>query len=303
MVAAERARARPDWLSLREPADNAARARDLVLVLRPLLRLHDTLVVHDLGAGTGSMGRWLAPQLQCPQHWVQHDRDADLLSIAATMPAPVAGDGSSVTRAVRPSDVTRLTAADLEDADLVTCSALLDVLTAPELARIVDAVTAAGSPALFALTVTGRVTLDPADPLDLRVAAGFNAHQRRSTGRVRLLGPDAAVAAANAFRVRGFRVVTCRSPWEMGPACPELLQAWLHGWLDAAFEADAELGAAATAYAGRRTWQAAAGQLAVTVEHQDLLALPAKGPAAGTSSRPPELDRTEAPRLRQSPIF
>ena len=34
------------------------------------------LVIHDLGGGSGAMGRWLAPRLPGPQHWVVHDRDA-----------------------------------------------------------------------------------------------------------------------------------------------------------------------------------------------------------------------------------
>ncbi len=43
-------------------------------------------MIHDLGGGTGAMGRWLAPMLRGPQHWVVHDRDADLLAVAAATP-------------------------------------------------------------------------------------------------------------------------------------------------------------------------------------------------------------------------
>ena len=67
------------------------------------------------------------------------------------------------------------------------------MLTADELAGMLDACTAAGCPMLLALTVVGRVALTPAEPLDARIAAAFNAHQRRS--RRRLLGPDAVAAA------------------------------------------------------------------------------------------------------------
>ena len=69
----------PDWLALREPADAAARVPALVDRLRPHLP-DGPLTVRDLGCGTGSMGRWLAPLLAGPhQHWVLHDRDATLL--------------------------------------------------------------------------------------------------------------------------------------------------------------------------------------------------------------------------------
>ncbi len=54
-------------------------------------------MIHDLGCGTGAMGRWLAPLLRGPQHWVVHDRDADLLVVAAAdLPGPAA-DGAAVT--------------------------------------------------------------------------------------------------------------------------------------------------------------------------------------------------------------
>ncbi len=88
------------WLALREPADAAARATDLVEHVRRGLPATDRLVIHDLGCGTGAMGRWLAPLLPGPQHWVVHDRDADLLAVAAT-DLPVAARGHRRGEAVR----------------------------------------------------------------------------------------------------------------------------------------------------------------------------------------------------------
>lgn len=72
-----------DWLRLREPADAAARAEDLLDAVRARLTGYTPTVIHDLGSGTGSMSRWLAARLPGPQHWVLHDRDADLLARAA----------------------------------------------------------------------------------------------------------------------------------------------------------------------------------------------------------------------------
>ena len=96
------------WLALREPADAAARATELVEHLRPHLPATGRQVIHDLGCGTGAMGRWLAPLLRGPQHWVVHDRDAELLEIAAAdLPGPAA-DGASVMIEPRESDITRL---------------------------------------------------------------------------------------------------------------------------------------------------------------------------------------------------
>ena len=92
-------------------------------------------MIHDLGCGTGAMGRWLAPLLPGPQHWVVHDRDADLLEVAAAdLPGPAA-DGAAVTVEARQSDITRLHPGDLTGATLITASALLDLLTEDELAE------------------------------------------------------------------------------------------------------------------------------------------------------------------------
>src|SRR5438045_9613778 len=80
-----------DWLALREPADADARAVELVEPVRRRLAGLDRPVIHDLGSGTGSMARWLAPRLSGPQHWGLYDRDPDRPA-RASVPAPAAGD-------------------------------------------------------------------------------------------------------------------------------------------------------------------------------------------------------------------
>jgi trans-aconitate methyltransferase len=248
-----------DWLALREPADAAARATDLV----ERLALRTPAVIHDLGSGTGSMARWLAPRLPGPQHWILYDRDADLLDRAA------AGLPPGVTVETRQCDITRLTAADLAGASLVTASALLDMLTADEVDSIVAA--CAGRPTLLTLSVTGRAQLTPADPLDSRIAAAFDAHQRRTVGGRNLLGPDAADAAAEAFRRRGVTVDIRSTPWLLGAEQAELAAEWLTGWVDAACEQQPDLAGPARPYEARRLAEAAAGRLGVVVGHRDLL--------------------------------
>ncbi|MGQ5261238.1 class I SAM-dependent methyltransferase [Micromonospora sp. ZYX-F-536] len=262
-----------DWLRLREAADAAARAEDLVDVLRPRLTGDGPTLIHDLGSGTGSMSRWLAARLPGPQHWVLHDRDADLLSRAADAMAGVtAADGAPVTVSTRHGDLTRLTAEDLADGALITASALLDMLTAEEVERVVDACAAAGRPTLFAISVTGQVRLTPADPLDPVIEAAFNDHQRRTVDGRRLLGPDAADATAAAFARRGVPVRQRPSPWRLGPEQADLAVEWFRGWLGAACAQRPELADRVGPYARRRLADAAAGRLGVLVEHRDLLA-------------------------------
>lgn len=260
------------WLALREPADAAARARDLVEHLRRHLPPTGCLVIHDLACGTGSMGRWLAPLLPGPQRWVLHDRDADLLVAAADLPGPAA-DGASVAVETRLSDVTRLHPDDLADATLITASALLDLLTEDELKGLIDVCASARRPLLLTLSVDGRVDLAPADPLDARVAAAFDAHQRRMTTGGRLLGPAAVAAAVEEFRRLGAEVLVRSSPWRLGAAEADLAAEWFTGWIGAACEQEVDLAVAAASYARRRLSEARAGQLAVTVGHADLLVL------------------------------
>lgn len=264
----------PRWLALREPADAKARARDLVYRLEQALPASGCRVIHDLGCGTGAMGRWLAPLLTGQQHWVLHDRDADLLALAAADRPESAADGAPVTVEARHTDVALVHERDLAGATLITASALLDLLTENELDRLVGVCAAAGSPILLTLSVTGRVEITPAEPLDRYVAAAFNAHQRRETERGGLLGPDAVGFAADAFRRLGAEVILRPSAWRLGPAHAALAAEWFTGWVGAACEQEIELGTRCEPYARRRLEQASAGELAVSVGHADLLVLP-----------------------------
>ena len=267
-------RVRGGWLALREPADAVARAPDLVERLGRALPATGRRVIHDLGCGTGAMGRWLAPLLPGPQHWVVHDRDTDLLVLAAAdLPGPAA-DGAAVTVEAKHSDITRLHPGDLADATLITASALLDLLTKDELAGLVSVCAGAGCAMLLTLSVVGRVDVTPADPLDPRVAAAFDAHQRRTTERGRLLGPDAVARAGEELGRLGVEVLVRPSPWRLGASQASLAAEWFTGWVRAACEQQVELAAETDAYTRRRLAQATAGQLAVTVDHADLLVLP-----------------------------
>jgi hypothetical protein len=86
----------PEWLSLREPADTAARPLDLLsALLAYLIPAPVPLVVRDLGCGTGAMGRWLSPRLPTPQHWILHDNDPGLLTLATASLTGLAVAGRS----------------------------------------------------------------------------------------------------------------------------------------------------------------------------------------------------------------
>jgi hypothetical protein len=147
------------------------------------------------------------------------------------------------------------------------------MLTENELAGMISVCVSASCPVLLTLSVVGRVELTPPDPLDRRVAAAFNAHQRRTTERGRLLGPDAVARAVREFGRANAKILVRPSPWQLGAAQADLAAEWFTGWIGAACEQQAEPAAEVDAYASRRLAQARAGRLAVTVDHADLLVL------------------------------
>ncbi|MFE1168371.1 SAM-dependent methyltransferase [Nocardiopsis sp. NPDC058789] len=264
----------PGWLALREGADSEARATATLAPLRAFLRgrgggtRERPVRIADLGCGSGSQGRWLAPRLPGAQRWTLYDVDPGLLSLAGAYLPAASEDGSPVSARMCLRDVGTITARDLAEIDLVTGSALLDLLTYAELERIVRAVTEAGCAALFTLSVAGRVELFPGDRDDLALTEAFNAHQRRGGRR----GPEAADTAEWEFAAHGYRTLSRPSPWRLGPERVPLVRSWLRGWAEAALEQDP--GAAVGGYLERRFGQCERGELGVIVHHTDLLALP-----------------------------
>src|ERR1700753_3384963 len=125
-----------EWLALREAADAAARADDLVEQLTRQVPATDPWGLHAPGCGTGAMARCLAPMLPGLQHWILHDHDADLLDVAASEPPGPAADGGAVTLETRTSDISQLSPGDLAGSTVITASALLDILSAEELSAL-----------------------------------------------------------------------------------------------------------------------------------------------------------------------
>ena len=271
--------AEPDWLDLREPADRRARSTELAHELAAALRPGPVRVL-DVGCGSGATTRWLAPLLPGPQEWTLLDRDPALLALVPERTKDVRDrDGAPVTCSTRRAEITALTARDLASTNAVTASALLDVLTADEVDGLAATCAVARVPALLTLSVTGRVEIDPSDPVDPEidsdVAAAFNAHQCRTVAGRRLLGPDAPGAAADAFHRHGMTVRTAETPWRLDDADRALTDRWLTERVAAAVEQQPDLAARATAALHRRLMNCAS--LRAVIYHVDVLALPNGG--------------------------
>lgn len=284
-----------DWLRQREPFDTAARAAaaermQLAAWLAELTPQAAPWRVIDLGCGTGANLRALAPRLGGTQQWLVVDHDADLL---ARWPAALAqaghraepegamlrlrGSGFDATIERRALDLARrLDALPWAGATLVTASALLDLVSAEWLQRLVEACRGARAAVLFALSVDGRHLWDPVDADDARCHALFDAHQGRDKGFGPALGARAGAAATVALRAAGYTVQAAPSDWwidgRTDPAALALQRTLIDGMAHAAIEQDARAAEPLRAWQRRR--HALAAHSTLRVGHIDLIAMP-----------------------------
>lgn len=257
-----------DWLALREPAD--ARARNTRLIGQWATALADRpnrpLRITDMGAGTGASLRALSPHLPGPQAWTLVDYDADLLAIAARQPL---ADGVACT--TRLADLATDPAPWDADTDCVSCSALLDLVSADWISRLADALARNRTPLFAMLSYDGVMACAPAHPLDEAMVAAFNRHQRSDKGFGRATGPDAADTLIRALAAHGYDCTIAESPWVLAaPQDHALIAALIAGWADAVGETG-EI--AADDLAGWRAARQAATTM-LHVGHWDVLALP-----------------------------
>lgn len=268
------------WLQQREPFDTAARdaaARRLHLAarLRALAPPPGTpWRVIDLGCGTGANLRWLAPRLGGAQEWLVLDHDAALLR---EWPPGLAGPGFDAAIVRQRTDLaSNLEALPWHAAHLVTASALLDLVSADWLYRLVRLAVAARAALLFTLSVDGRHEWAPRDPVDDAVGRLFAAHQRRDKGFGPALGAQAAPVLRRALQASGYRVFSASSDWwidsQSGPPASALQHALVDGIATAACEHEPASTATLEAWRQRRHALAASGQL--RVGHVDVLAMP-----------------------------
>jgi hypothetical protein len=280
-----------EWLALREPFDAAARSTSLVNALRAHLPEGTgaaPLAVVDLGAGTGSNLRYLAPLLGGTQHWRLVDHDAALLAAALDATSAWAeAQGARVERraealairarnfacevVIEPYDLRDLATLALPAGALVTAAALLDLVAATWLEKLARRCEEARAGVCFALTYDGRTVCTPAEPGDTAVLAAFNRHQLGDKGFGPALGPGAARAAEAAFTRVGYEVATAPSDWLIDARAHEIQRALLDGWRNAALELHSGTSAELGAWHERRLAHVADGRSTLRVGHVDLV--------------------------------
>lgn len=259
-----------DWLSLREAADTAARSTDLLNAVLDVLSSRRPLRIVDLGTGTGSNVRYLAPRVPRPQEWLVADRDPALLAALARR--------VDVPLTMRATNLGTLTEDLFADRDLVTASALLDLVSEPWLRSLAEHCHRAGATALFALTYDGESRCAPQEPEDELVRSLMNQHQRQNDkGFGIAAGPDATEAAERAFRAAGYSVRRAKSDWVLNASTGALQRPLIEGWVEAAIEMAPDRAATIASWRARRLAHVDAGRSHIVVGHEDLAAwLPAR---------------------------
>jgi hypothetical protein len=254
------------WLALREPFDRRARNRAVLEAVATTFAGQPLVRIADLGCGTGSTRRVLGPYIAAAQTWHLYDNDLSLLARAADEPNATA---------VQLDLACELEAAIAGRLDLITMSALLDLVSGDWLERLVVEAAARRLPIYVALTYDGRIEMTPSDPLDQMIVAGVNTHQRRDKGFGPALGPHAARVAAEQFERVGYAVTDGRSDWTFGPDDRQSQRGTLNHCATAAPQTGTVALNDLGGWLGRRSEAVERGHSSMRVGNVDLFARPA----------------------------
>ncbi|HQS61558.1 MAG TPA: class I SAM-dependent methyltransferase, partial [Polynucleobacter sp.] len=250
-----------DWLSLREAADHRSRnpflQNQVLQYLEEIGSLkNDPIDIIDLGSGTGSNLRALAPLIQHSQTWTLVDYDPLLLIAAREKLCTWADryiDGDNhhyMDDVMRPVtlvknhleiNVTFLQkdlSSDLslilsKSADLITAAAFFDLVASDWIEQFCKALQA---PLYTVLTYNGVEKWFPTDPSDAEILKAFHSHQARDKGFGPAAGPLALNKLKHLLKQRGFQVDTGSSPWMLGQSDSSLIARLALGTAKAAAE-------------------------------------------------------------------
>jgi hypothetical protein len=287
------------WLALREAADWASRSEHLVQRVRETLASVPAVCGLDLCTGTGSNLRYLLDRLPGQQQWLLVDRDLALLEeVPARLSAwahakgcnvvtdgrvsHVRGDRVGVRVETRQMNLERLDPAMFEGRNLVTASALLDLVSESWLRLLATRCRAARAAALFSITYNGQSSCDPAEPEDDMVRELMNLHQRTDKGLGGpAAGPEAWAVAERVFEDAGYRVERASSDWLIEPSERAFQRQLIEGWARAACEMAPREASTIADWLRRRQAHVDTGRSRIVVGHADMAALAAGPRVAG----------------------
>ena len=244
----------------------------------------------DLCTGAGSNLLYLMDRLPRDQHWLVVDRDGGLLSEVPARLSRWAHDrGCSIHTEERTThirsdrfncevetrqmDLARLEESLFEGRNIVTASALLDLVSEAWLEFLARRCRAARAAALFTITYNGRSSCDPVEPEDGMVRELMNCHQRTDKGLGGpAAGPEAWSVAERVFEEAGYRVERSSSDWSLEPSDRTFQRRLIEGWAHAAAEIAPLQADAITDWLRRRQDHVDAGRSRIVVHHADMVA-------------------------------
>jgi hypothetical protein len=257
------------WLEMREPYDRRARDAAVIEAAVAALAGRPSVTIADLACGTGSTFRALMPRIKSRQNWRLVDNDLSLLARTPQSSPP------NVNVATLPIDLNRDLEAALDGAiDLVTTSALLDLVSDDWLQRLVVEIAVRHLPVYAALSYDGRIEMTPADAADKKIVSAVNAHQRTDKGFGPALGPGAAQVAVERLERVGYSVTQGVSDWVFAPQDRDIQIEMLTGWAVAAQSIGDISGLDLAQWLKRRRDLVTAGRSSIRVGHTDLFAKP-----------------------------
>jgi len=224
------------WLGLREPVDHRSRNQVLqVQVINYLAQVKTvypgSVYVTDLGSGTGSNLRALAPHLNSIQYWTLVDYDQTLLQVARSTLLAWAdseiesAETSSTTiknlsiRKLNKTIIVKFKCVDLlndyqavlnEPTDLITAAAFFDLVAKPWLTKFCASLS---KPLYTVLTYDGNEKWSPPEIVDSDILKAFHQHQRTDKGFGSALGPTASECLQSLLRDQHFTTICAPSPW------------------------------------------------------------------------------------------
>jgi hypothetical protein len=262
--------------------------------LSPPFDAHRPLRIVDLATGSGANIRYLVEKLPGSQEWLAIDGDSRLLSgIGPRMSAWAAHRRFTIvhagnrlilerspgicTIATRCSELSESVDAAggglFAGADLVTASALLDLVSERWLRTAAGRSAAAGASLLFALTYDGRIEWSPADRGDAMIRDLVNRHQLGDKGFGPALGPGAVDAAERCLAEAGYEVQRARSDWRLGSEHDELQRALMDGWAAAARAMLPSAAQDIDGWRARRLVHVADRRSSILVGHEDVVGM------------------------------
>lgn len=286
-----------EWLGLREAADARSRSAALADAITAALPKERAISVLDLGTGTGSNFRYLVERLPPQQQWLVIDRSETLLRDlqrrsrswalergyrvdavpdTGTM-FMIAGERMNCRVTMQARNLSHLDDHSIFDGrDLVTASALLDLVSEEWLRTLAQRCRQAGAAVLISISYDGRFTCQPAEPEDEMIRTAMNLHQRRDKGLGGpAQGPDAARCAERCFAEVGYRVASDTTDWVLGAEAAAMQRVLVDGWAQAAMEAMPDHSDAIASWRARRLAHIEAERSHLIVGHRDLAAWPA----------------------------